>query len=111
MVVGVDKRSDILIELFNPAAVRIHGIQVVVVSRIAEINGAVVFAENTVVVKVAGGVAVDKRIIPVGSGGKIVKNEVAGNNKNNSCRNEKAFDIFHKKITSVSVFCYNDYNF
>ncbi len=78
---------------------------------IAKIDGAAIFTENTVVVKVSGGVAVDKGIVPMGSGGKIVKNEIAGNDKDNDCRDQKPLNSFHKEITSVSVFCYTDYNF
>ena len=104
VVIGIDKRSNILIELFHIAAIGIHGIQVVIVIWIAEINRAVMLAENTIVVKIARCIAVDKGIIPMGSGGKIIKNEIAGNDKNNDCRNQKTLYIFHKEIPSVPFF-------
>jgi hypothetical protein len=59
----------------------------VIVVWIAEINRAVVFTENSVVVKIAGSIAVDKRIIPVGFCSNIIKDSITGNDKNNGCRN------------------------
>ena len=103
MGIGVDVHDGVVAELFQIPAVKIHGVQAVLVIRIGKKHSSAVFTEETGIVKVSCGITVHEAVIVFDPCLEVVKNTAADDrNQQEDCQ----CDVFFlHMVLSPCDFC------
>ena len=104
MFICIDIRDGIVGKLLHVGAVRIHGIESVIVRRITEENSAVTFTEKSAIIKISGSISIDITRIHFCAVEKVNQTKNCNQNKDNCNRDKELLFsfVFHKNPPLMS---------